>query len=72
MSKINLQLHNFIKEKDEKELPSETSEQRDLRVLPQLLRGNLTKIVTFGTKSFVCYSRHVHYLGCLLLGAFTV
>ena len=44
-----LQLHNFMKEKDEKELHSETSEKRDLRVLPPLLGGNLKKIVTFGT-----------------------
>ena len=37
-----------------------------------LLRGNLTKIVTFGTKHFVRYSRHVRYFGCPLLGGFTV
>ena len=37
-----------------------------------LLRGSLTKIVTFGTKHFVRYSRHVRYLGCPLLGDFTV
>ena len=37
-----------------------------------LLRGNLTKIVTFGTKRFVRYSRHVRYLGCPLLGGFKV
>ena len=36
-----------------------------------LLGGNLTKTVTFGRKRFVCYSRHVHYLGCPLLGSFT-
>ena len=34
--------------------------------------GNLTKIVTFGLKHFVRYSRHFRYLGCLLLGGFTV
>ena len=37
-----------------------------------LLGGSLTKILTFGTKHFVRYSRHVRYLGCPLLGAFTV
>ena len=37
-----------------------------------LLAGSLTKIVTFGTKHFVRYSRHVRYLGCPLLGGFTV
>ena len=26
-----------------------------------LLGGSLTKIVTFGTNHFVCYSRHVRY-----------
>ena len=37
-----------------------------------LLRGSLTKIVTFGAKLCVRYSRHVRYLGCPLLGGFTV
>ena len=37
-----------------------------------LLRGSLTKIVTFGAKHFVRYSRHVRYLGCPLLRGFTV
>ena len=37
-----------------------------------LLGRNLTKIVTFGTKRFVRYSVHVLYLGCPLLGGFTV
>ena len=45
-----------------------------------LLGGNLKNIVTFGTKHFVrysrhvryLYSRHVRYLGCPLLGGFTV
>ena len=37
-----------------------------------LLGGNLKKIVTFGTKRFVRYSRHVRYLECPLLGGFTV
>ena len=37
-----------------------------------LLGGNLKKIVTFGTKCFVRYSWHVRYLGCPLLGGFTV
>ena len=37
-----------------------------------LLGDNLTKIVIFVTRHFVRYSRHVHYLGCLLLCGFTV
>ena len=37
-----------------------------------LLGGNFKKIVTFGTKTFVLYSRHVRYLGYPLLGAFTL
>ena len=37
-----------------------------------LLGGSLTKIVTFGTKRFVRYSKPVRYLGCPLLGGFTV
>ena len=37
-----------------------------------LSEGNLKTIVTFGTKCFVRFSWHVHYLGCPLLGAFTV
>ena len=37
-----------------------------------LLGGSLTKIVTFGTKHFVRYWRYVRYLGCPLLGGFTV
>ena len=37
-----------------------------------LFGGNLTKIVTFGTKQFVRYSRHVSYWRCPLLGGFTV
>ena len=37
-----------------------------------LLGGSLTKIVTFETNNFVRCSRHVHYLGCPLLGGFTV
>ena len=37
-----------------------------------LLGGSLTEIVTFGTKHFVRYSRHVRYLGCPLLRGFTV
>ena len=36
-----------------------------------LLVGNLKKILTFGTKRFVCYSWHVRCLGCPL-GSFTV
>ena len=51
-----------------------------LRVLKNLsfvkrcprLGGSLTKIVTFGTKHFVCYSRHARCLGCPLLRGFTV
>ena len=37
-----------------------------------LLGGNLKKIVTFGTKIFVLFSRHVRYLGYPLLGGFTL
>ena len=37
-----------------------------------LLRGNLKKIVIFRTKRFVRYSCYVRYLGCPLLGGFTV
>ena len=37
-----------------------------------LMGGNFKKIVTFGTKCFVRYLWHVHYLGCPLLGGFTV
>ena len=37
-----------------------------------LLGGSLTAIVTFGTKHFVCYWRHVCYFGCPLWRAFTV
>ena len=37
-----------------------------------LLGGSFTKIVIFRTKHCVCYSRHVCYLGCPLLGGFTV
>ena len=37
-----------------------------------LLGGNLKEAVTFGTKCFVCYSWQVRYLGCPLLGGFTV
>ena len=37
-----------------------------------LLGASLTKIVAFGTKHFIRYSRHVRYLGCQLLGGFTV
>ena len=51
-----------------------------LRVLKNLsviekspqLGGNFKKIVTFGTKRFVCYSWHALCLGCPLLGGFTV
>ena len=53
---------------------------RHLRVLKNLsiiercpvFGGNLKKIVTFGTERFVRYSWHVRYLGCPLLGGFTV
>ena len=37
-----------------------------------LLGGSLTKIFAFWTKHYVRYSRHVRYLGCSLLGDFTV
>ena len=33
---------------------------------------SLTKIVIFVTNHFVRYSRYARYLGCLLLGGFTV
>ena len=36
-----------------------------------LLGVSLTKIVIFGTKRFLCYARHVHYLGCPLFRGFT-
>ena len=58
----------------------ETYEYGHLRVLKKLsfietcplLRGNLIKVATFRTKRFVRYSKHVGYLGCPLLGGFTV
>ena len=34
--------------------------------------GSLIKIVKLKTKHFFYYSRHVRYLGCPLLGGFTV
>ena len=37
-----------------------------------LLGASLTKIVSFRTKYFVHYSGHIRYLGCALLGGFTV
>ena len=37
-----------------------------------LLGGGLTKIVTFGTKHFASYSKHVRYLGYPLFGSFAV
>ena len=37
-----------------------------------LLGGSLTEIVTYITKHFAHYSRHVGYLGCSLLRGFTV
>ena len=37
-----------------------------------LLGGSFTKIITFGSKHFVPYSRHVHDWGWPLLGGFTV
>ena len=37
-----------------------------------LLGDNFKKIATFGASSFVRYSWHVRYLGCLLLGGLTV
>ena len=37
-----------------------------------LLGDSLTKIVIFVTNHFVRYSRYARYLGCLLLGGFTV
>ena len=38
----------------------------------QLLGSSLTKIFIFGSKYFVRYSRHIGYLGCLLLKGFTL
>ena len=57
---------------------SRSSDMGHLRVLKHLpvidsrplLGGNIKKI--FGTKLFLHYSRHVRYLGCPLLGRFTV
>ena len=37
-----------------------------------LLGSNFKKVVTFGIKYFVRYSWHFRYLGCPLLGGFTV
>ena len=37
-----------------------------------VLGGNLKNIFLSGTKCFVRYSWHVRYLGCPLLGGFTV
>ena len=37
-----------------------------------LVESNLKKAVTFGTKYFARYSWHFRYLGCPLLGGFTV
>ena len=37
-----------------------------------LLGGSLRKIIVFGTHCIVRCSWHVHYLGCPLLGVFTV
>ena len=58
---------------------SKTSEQRthvlkNFSVIKRcpLLEGSLTKIVTFETKDFVSYSRHVRYLGYPLLRGFAV
>ena len=57
--------------------PLNSGHRRVLKNLPvikrcPLLGGSLTKIVTFGTEHFVRYSRHVRYLGCSVLGSFTV
>ena len=38
----------------------------------RLLEGNFKKIVTFWTKCFDCYSWLARFLGCSLLGGFTV
>ena len=59
---------------------SETLNSGHLRLLKNLsvikrcplLGGSKTKIVTFGTKHFACYSRHVRYMRCPLLGGFIV
>ena len=57
--------------------PLNSGHLRDLKNLAviercPLLGGNLKKIDKFGTKRFVRYSWHVRYLGCPLLGGFTV
>ena len=36
-----------------------------------LFGGSLRKINTFANKHFFCYSVHVRYFGCPLLGGFT-
>ena len=47
---------------------------KDLSVIERCppLRGNFKKVVTFGTKRFVHYSRHARIFGCPLLGGITV
>ena len=48
------------------------SEIADINERCPLMGGNLKKIITFGTKYFVRFSWHVHYLGYPLLGGFTI
>ena len=57
--------------------PLNSGHLRVLKICPllrdvQLLGISLIKIVTLGTKHFARCSRHVHYLGCPLLGGLTV
>ena len=66
--------------KDSNLLYSQSLNSGHLRVLKSLsviktcplLGSSLTRIVTFGTKHIVRYSRHVRYLGRPLLEDFTV
>ena len=56
--------------------PLNSGHLRVLKKLPvikrcPLLWGSLTKILTFQTKHFVRYWRHIRYLGCPILGGFT-
>ena len=79
---MNLLRHDLTRAtKNYEMLYSETSEKRTptglkkkLSVIKRcpLLGGSLTKIVTLSTKHFVRCSMYVRYLGCPLLGVFTV
>ena len=68
---------SFTSKNDNSVKPLNRGHLRVLKKLPgiercPLLGGNFKKIVTFGTKLFVRYSWHVRFLGCPLLGNFTV